>query len=66
MRKDTGGCCDGNNLYEYGLVNIDTLGVRGGKIHSPEEFVCLDSLTDRAKLSCLLLMKLGACRRDCY
>ena len=58
-RKNTGGCCDGNNLYEYGLVNIDTLGVRGGKIHSSEEFVCLDSLTERAKLSFLVLQKLS-------
>lgn len=58
-RRNTGGCCDGNNLYEYGLVNIDTLGVRGGKIHSSEEFVCLDSLVERAKLSCLLLQKLA-------
>lgn len=58
-RKNTGGCCDGNNLYEYGLVNIDTLGVRGGKIHSFDEFVCLDSLTERAKLSCLVLQKLA-------
>jgi len=58
-RKNTGGCCDGNNLYESGLVNIDTLGVRGGKIHSHDEFVCLDSLTERAKLSCLVLQKLA-------
>lgn len=58
QKKDTGGCCDGNNLWEYGLVNIDTMGVRGGQIHSPQEFVCLDSLIERAKLSALFLMKL--------
>lgn len=58
-KRNTGGCCDGNNLYEYGLVNIDTLGVRGGKIHSDEEFICLDSLVERSKLNALFLEKLA-------
>ena len=58
--QPTGGCCDGNNLAAAGLPNVDTLGVRGGNIHSAEEFVVLDSLTERAKLSALLLMKIGA------
>ncbi|MFQ5535684.1 MAG: M20/M25/M40 family metallo-hydrolase, partial [Sphingomonadales bacterium] len=58
--KPTGGCCDGNNLAAAGLANIDTLGVRGGNIHSAEEFLLLDSLTERAKLTALFLMKLGA------
>lgn len=57
--QPTGGCCDGNNLSSHGLPNIDTLGVRGGLIHSAEEFICLDSLTERAKLSALLLMTLA-------
>jgi glutamate carboxypeptidase len=59
-RKNTGGCCDGNNLYEYGLINIDTLGVRGGNIHSEEEYICLESLTERAKLSALFLYNLAS------
>ncbi len=58
--KDTGGCCDGNNLAAYGLPNVDTLGVRGGNIHSDKEYILLDSLTERAKLSALLLMRLAA------
>tara|TARA_R110002012_G_scaffold47320_4_gene124052 strand:+ start:457 stop:1698 length:1242 start_codon:yes stop_codon:yes gene_type:complete len=58
--KATGGCCDGNNLAEAGLPNIDTLGVCGGLIHSDQEFVKLDSLIERAKLSALILMKAGA------
>ncbi|MAZ35045.1 MAG: acetylornithine deacetylase [Thalassospira sp.] len=58
--KATGGCCDGNNLAEAGLPNIDTLGVRGGLIHSDQEFVKLDSLIERAKLSALILMKAGS------
>jgi glutamate carboxypeptidase len=42
------------------LPNVDTLGVRGGHIHSSDEFVLLDSLTERARLTALLLMKLGS------
>lgn len=56
--KATGGCCDGNNLAAAGLPNIDTLGVRGGLIHTPQEFFVVDSLAERAKLSLLLLDKL--------
>lgn len=56
----TGGCCDGNNLWAYGLPNVDTLGVRGGNIHTDQEFVILDSLPERAKLTALLLMRLAA------
>ncbi|MCW8885461.1 MAG: hydrolase [Motiliproteus sp.] len=55
----TGGCCDGNNLSDLGVPNIDTLGVQGGAIHSSEEFLKVSSLTERAKLSALLLMRLA-------
>lgn len=58
--QDTGGCCDGNNLAAAGLPNIDTLGVRGGNIHSDKEYVLLDSLVERAQLSALLLMRLAS------
>jgi glutamate carboxypeptidase len=58
-KRNTGGCCDGNNLYEYGLINIDTLGVRGGKIHSSEEFICLESLVERSELNARFLIKLA-------
>jgi glutamate carboxypeptidase len=57
--QPTGGCCDGNNMAAIGLPNVDTLGVRGGRIHSDEEFLLVDSLTERAKLSFLLLCKLA-------
>lgn len=57
--QPTGGCCDGNNLAAAGLPNVDTLGVRGGGIHSDQEFIFLDSLPERAKLSALLLMRLA-------
>jgi len=52
----TGGCCEGNNLAAAGLPNIDTLGVRGGMIHSAQEFVLADSFAERAKLSALVLL----------
>lgn len=57
--QPTGGCCDGNNMAAAGLPNVDTLGVRGGRIHSDEEFLLVDSLTERAKLSTLVLLKLA-------
>jgi glutamate carboxypeptidase len=57
--KDSGGCCDGNNLAYHGLAVLDTLGVRGGNIHSPEEYILLDSLSERSALSALLLIDLA-------
>jgi len=58
--KDTGGCCDGNNLAAAGLPNVDTLGAIGGSIHSSDEYINTNSLTERAKLTALLLMQLAA------
>ncbi|QXQ05262.1 hydrolase [Sphingosinicellaceae bacterium] len=57
--RDTGGVCDGNNLAATGLAVVDTLGPRGGAIHSADEFLCTDSLVERARLSALLLMRLA-------
>ena len=58
--RPVGGSCDGNRLAAAGLPNVDTLGVRGGKTHSPEEFMVPRSLTERSQLTALLLMKLAA------
>ena len=55
----TGGVCDGNKAQAVGLPTVDTLGVRGGNLHSPQEFVLLDSLVERARLSALLLKRLA-------
>lgn len=55
----TGGCCDGNNLAEAGLANVDTLGVRGGKIHSVDEYLLVDSLVERVDLSAGILEHLA-------
>lgn len=57
--EDTGGCCDGNNLAEEGLAVIDTLGVRGGNIHSADEFLVVESLVERTTLTTLLLIDLA-------
>ncbi len=58
--KPSGGVCEGNNLWASGCPNVDTLGVRGGEIHSDREFVILSSLAERAKLSTLILMKIAS------
>ncbi len=55
----SGGVCEGNNLWASGCPNVDTLGVRGGDIHSDREFIKLASLTERAQLSALILMKIA-------
>ena len=57
--KPSGGVCEGNNLHAAGLPNIDTLGVRGGDIHSEAEFAWPDSFVERAQLSALILCKLA-------
>ena len=58
--KPSGGVSDGNRLAAAGLTNVDSLGVRGRAIHSPDEYVLLDSLTERARLTALLLTRLAA------
>jgi glutamate carboxypeptidase len=58
--RDTGGVCDGNNLAATGLAVVDTLGPRGGAIHSADEFLCADSLEERARLSALILMRVAS------
>ena len=62
--KDTGGVCEGNNVFAAGTPNIDTLGVRGGRIHSAEEFMVVDSLSERAGLAALILLRLADGRMD--
>jgi glutamate carboxypeptidase len=55
----TGGVCDGNNIAATGVPVVDTMGVRGGKIHSMEEFLIVDSLAERAALSALTISRLA-------
>ena len=56
--KPSGGVCDGNNIAACGVPVVDTMGVRGGKIHSMEEFLIVDSLSERAALSALTILRL--------
>lgn len=54
----TGGVCDGNILQSAGLPTLDNLGVRGGNLHRLDEFVELDSLSERAALAAILIRRL--------
>jgi glutamate carboxypeptidase len=58
-RVASGGVCDGNNIAACGVPVVDTMGVRGGAIHSPEEFLIVPSLAERARLSALVLHRLS-------
>lgn len=56
----SGGVSDGNKLAAAGLPVIDTLGPVGGNLHSPQEYLRLDSLAERARLAALLLLRLAS------
>ena len=58
-RIASGGVCDGNNIAACGVPVVDTMGVRGGAIHSPDEFMIVSSLAERAQLSALVLHRLA-------
>lgn len=62
----TAGVCDGNNLQAAGLPTIDTLGVRGGGLHTPTEWIELSSLVERCQLLAVLISRLasGAWKAD--
>lgn len=55
----TGGVCDGNILQDAGLPTIDTLGVRGGGLHTPDEWIELASLVERCQLLALTILRLS-------
>lgn len=55
----SGGSSDGNNLSAVGLPNVDSLGVRGGKMHTNQEFLLVPSLLERAKLLLNVLVYLS-------
>ena len=55
----SGGVCEGNNLWAAGCPNVDTLGVRGGDIHSDREYMLIPSLVERAQLSALILARVA-------
>lgn len=57
--QPSGGVCDGNNIAACGVPVVDTMGVRGGAIHSMGEYLIVDSLAERAALSALTIMRLA-------
>jgi glutamate carboxypeptidase len=57
--RDTGGVCDGNNIAACGVPVVDTMGVRGGAIHSADEYLIVESLAERAALSALAMLRLA-------
>lgn len=57
--KSTGGVCDGNNIAACGIPVVDTMGVRGGAIHSADEYLITESLPERARLSALTILRLA-------
>jgi glutamate carboxypeptidase len=57
--RPTGGVCDGNNIAAAGLPVVDTMGARGGAIHSRDEYLIVASLPERAMLSALVLLRLA-------
>ncbi|MEK9210082.1 hydrolase [Sphingomonas sp. 2378] len=56
--RATGGVCDGNNIAAAGVPVVDTMGVRGGAIHSSDEYLLIDSLAERAGLSALTILRI--------
>jgi glutamate carboxypeptidase len=61
--KATGGVCDGNNIAACGVPVVDTMGARGGLIHSAEEFLIPESLPERAALSALTILRIAEAGR---
>jgi glutamate carboxypeptidase len=46
----TGGASDGNNIAALGVPTLDGMGPAGGRDHSPDEFLELDSIVPRTAL----------------
>ncbi|KQS04755.1 hypothetical protein ASG11_11255 [Sphingomonas sp. Leaf357] len=61
--RHSGGVCDGNNIAACGVPVVDTMGARGGAIHSADEFLIVDSLAERAALSALTIARIAQAGR---
>lgn len=53
----TAGVCDGNIMQAAGLTTLDTLGVRGGGLHTPQEWIERPSLVERCQLLAIVMMR---------
>lgn len=47
----SGGASDGNRFAAIGLPNVDNFGPRGDFLHSPDEYVEVDSFVERTQLT---------------
>ena len=54
-----GGGSDGNFTGAMGIPTLDSIGVRGKGLHTLGEFIYVDSLPERAKLTAAMLMRLN-------
>ncbi len=60
----TGGGSDGNFVAALGVPVLDGLGAVGGAYHSPDEYLELETLPQRAALTALLTWE--ACRQEAF
>ena len=58
--RETAGVCDGNTLAAAGLANVDSLGPVGDGMHTAKEYVLIESIVERARLTALYLMKVAS------
>ncbi len=58
--QDVAGGSDGNLLGAAGLPCLDGLGPVGDHLHSPDEFIRLSSLEERAKIAIRFLERVGS------
>jgi len=60
----SGGVCDGNNIAAQNVIVVDTMGVRGGAIHTPDEFLLVESMSERAALAAVAIARIADGRLD--
>jgi glutamate carboxypeptidase len=54
----TGGCADSGFAAEVGAPTICAVGPVGGKAHTPEEYLEIDTMVPRARTLALAIMRL--------
>lgn len=57
--QESYGVTDGNDISALGIPTIDSLGVVGAFLHTHQEYADLESLTERALLTTLLLQEIS-------
>ncbi len=58
----SGGASDANDTVSVGTPTIDSMGLVGGKGHSPDEYIDIDKIPPRLYLLTRMLMELGVQR----